>query len=64
MSLRPRKFMYNGERLADPDPTKTPQEVRDIYAAQHPELTTATFDFSKEGAMDVYTFKKSAGTKG
>lgn len=64
MGLTPRKFMFNGERLADPDPTMKPDDVKNHYAAQHPELTNATFTFSKEGPMDVYTFAKKVGTKG
>lgn len=64
MVLKPRVFVFNGERLADPDPTMKPNDVRDHYAAKFPELTTATFKFSREGGNDVYTFSKSAGTKG
>ena len=64
MKNQPRIFMHGDNRLPDPDPTKTPQEVRDFYAAQYPELTTATYAFKTEGGKDVYTFKKSVGTKG
>lgn len=64
MALKPRIFEYNGERLADPDPTMKPADVKDHYAAKYPELTNATFKFSKEGGNDKYTFTKSVGTKG
>jgi len=66
MSLKPRIFIHNDNRLPDPDPSKPPQEIKDIYAAQYPELTNATYVFSKDKdtGADVYTFKASAGTKG
>ncbi|MBV8834233.1 MAG: PRTRC system protein C [Acidobacteriaceae bacterium] len=37
----PRTFSYMGLQLADPDPALTPEQVRDAYAAQYPEITTA-----------------------
>lgn len=66
MGLKPRIFMHGDKRLPDPDPSMTPQAVREHYAGQYPELTTATHAFSlgKDGKPDTYTFKKSAGTKG
>lgn len=36
-----REFLWAGQRLADPDPSMTPEEVRDYYAELYPELTTA-----------------------
>jgi len=36
-----RVFHWKGQHLADPDPTMTPEEVRDYYADLYPELTTA-----------------------
>lgn len=36
-----REFLWAGQRLADPDPAMTPEEVRDYYAELYPELTTA-----------------------
>lgn len=64
MALKPRVFVFNGERLADPDPGLTPQQVKDHYAARYPQLTNATFKFSKEGGNDTYTFTVTAGVKG
>jgi PRTRC genetic system protein C len=64
MGLKPRVFIHKGERLADPDPGMKPADVRDHYAAKYPELANATFEFKKDGANDIYTFKTSAGTKG
>ena len=39
-----REFNYNDMRLPDPGPAFTPDQVRDLYSAQYPELTTATVD--------------------
>ena len=60
-----REFTYNGMRLADPGPAFTPDQVRDLYSAQYPELTTATVD-GPEYAGEVASFKfvRAAGAKG
>ena len=36
-----RSFTYNGVKLPDPDPRMTPEEVKNIYSNQCPELATA-----------------------
>ncbi len=36
-----REFRWGAQRLADPDPSLSPEEVRDLYAQIYPELTTA-----------------------
>jgi len=36
-----REFSYNGVRLPDPNPKLTVDEVRSLYAAVHPDITTA-----------------------
>jgi PRTRC genetic system protein C len=60
-----REFTYNGVNLVDPGPTFTPDEVRDLYCAQYPELTTAAID-GPEYSGDVMRFKfvRAAGAKG
>jgi PRTRC genetic system protein C len=61
-----RAFLFNGARLADPDPSKSPDEVRKYYAANgYPTLTNAslTGPETKDG-MQVYTLKAAVGTKG
>lgn len=57
-----RKFVFEGRPLADLDPSKSPQEIKDLHAAQIPALTTATFKF--DPVKNEYEFVKSAGTKG
>ncbi len=39
-----REFIYNGMTLPDPGPTFSADQVRDMYTAQYPELTTAAVD--------------------
>jgi PRTRC genetic system protein C len=60
-----REFTYNGMTLVDPGPTFSPEEVRDLYCAQYPELTTAAID-GPEHSGDVMRFKfvRAAGAKG
>jgi len=60
-----RKFIYNGTPMPDPNPTASPDQVRDILSSTHPELATAAIDGpSVKGAEHTYTFVKSVGTKG
>ncbi|HBD39793.1 MAG TPA: PRTRC system protein C, partial [Cupriavidus sp.] len=39
-----RQFSYNGMTFMDPGAAFTPDQVRDVYSAQYPELTTAAVD--------------------
>ena len=39
-----REFTYNGVAFVDPGPSFSPEDVRDLYSAQYPELTTAAID--------------------
>ena len=59
-----RQFVYNGQRLADLDPTKEPGDIKKMYESEYPELTTAIVATSIKGGVRVHEFKKSAGTKG
>lgn len=60
-----RVFQYNGMKLTDIDPTMAPEEVRDVYAAQYGELTTAEIiDHGIENDTHRYEFRKQVGTKG
>lgn len=61
----PRVFQYNGMTLTDIDPNMTPEDVRDVYAAQYGELTTAEIiDHGIEKDTHRYEFRKQVGTKG
>ena len=60
-----REFVYNGVNLADPGPTFTPDDVRDLYSAQYPELTTAAIDGPEySGEVMRFKFVRAAGAKG
>lgn len=60
-----RKFLYNGMELADPDASLTPEQVRDIYAIQHAELTTATISGPEnQGEDKIFKFQRAIGAKG
>ena len=43
---RPRKFVFNGMQLADPDPKMTPQKVAEFHSLLHAELTNVTINLS------------------
>jgi PRTRC genetic system protein C len=60
-----RTFNYNGMELPDPGSSLTLDEVRDIYSATFPELTSAAIEGPEfHGEKIVYSFLKSVGTKG
>ncbi|MGU3778944.1 PRTRC system protein C [Burkholderia metallica] len=60
-----REFTYNGMALMDPGPAFSPDQVRDLYTAQYPELTTAAVDGpDMKGEVAHYTFVRAAGAKG
>lgn len=60
-----RSFKYNGITLTDPDPGKTPDQVRTIYAYQYPELLNAVIEGPvTKGGISTYTFARAAGSKG
>lgn len=60
-----RSFSYNGVRLTDPDPRMTPEEVKNLYSNQYPELASAAIT-GPEAAGDhlQYRFVRAIGTKG
>jgi PRTRC genetic system protein C len=60
-----REFNYNGLRLPDPNPKFTVEEVRSVYAAAHPHITTAAIEGPEAvGNKLIYRFSRSIGTKG
>jgi PRTRC genetic system protein C len=64
----PRKFVYNGAELEDPDPAMSEKDVKTYYAQVYPELTTANPVTEIKGTGDnryrEISFKKATGTKG
>ncbi|WP_321920211.1 PRTRC system protein C [Paraburkholderia tropica] len=60
-----REFTYNGMKFADPGPAFSPNDVRDLFSAQYPELTTASVDGPEiAGEVASYKFVRAAGAKG
>ncbi|MEK7898071.1 PRTRC system protein C [Burkholderia contaminans] len=60
-----REFTYNGMALMDPGPAFSADQVRDLYTAQYPELTTAAVDGPYiKGEVVHYKFVRAAGAKG
>jgi PRTRC genetic system protein C len=61
-----REFRYSGGLvLPDPDPSLDVESVRAIYSSTYPEITTAAVSGPEViGGKLVFTFTKSAGTKG
>jgi len=59
-----RRFQYNGMTLPD-IPGLSVDAVRDVYAAQYPELTSAEIVSGDivRGRQDI-TFRRAVGTKG
>ena len=60
-----REFTYIGLALLDPGPAFSADQVRDLYTAQYPELTTAAVDGPDiKGEVAHYKFVRAAGAKG
>ncbi len=52
-------------KLADPDSTMTPEQVKAHYAASYPDLANASVSLkdSKDN-VETFEFKRAVGTKG
>jgi PRTRC genetic system protein C len=60
-----RSFAYNGIALPDPGCELSPEQVRDVYSATYPEITTASIEGPEQkGDRLIYTFRRAVGTKG
>ncbi len=60
-----RLFQFAGIRLPDPNPAMGVDEVKNLYCAQYPELTTATVNGPEAvGDKMRYTFERAIGSKG
>ena len=60
-----RSFAYNGIILPDPGSELSPEQVRDVYSATYPEITTASIEGPEQkGERLIYTFRRAVGTKG
>ena len=60
-----RSFAYNGIILPDAGSELSPEQVRDVYSATYPEITTASIEGPEQkGERLIYTFRRAVGTKG
>ena len=60
-----RIFSYNNLRLEDPDPSMTPEKVKEFYAGIYPELTQSIIEEPQVSENAVtYKLAKTYGTKG
>ena len=60
-----REFVYNGTIIPDPNPTLSPEQVRDTLVAAYPEIATASLTGPEvKGEAARYTFSRAIGSKG
>lgn len=60
-----RMFNFNGIELPDPDPAKTPLQVRDFWAQTYAVLTSAVVEGPTiKNGMAHYEFLKAVRDKG
>ena len=60
-----RHFEFNGVRLPDVDPKLAPEEIRNLYSHEFPDIATASITGPEAvGDKLVYRFTRAIGTKG
>lgn len=60
-----RKFKYNSVTLPDPNDSMSPDQVREFYATQYPELNNAMLEGPvTANGVSTWTFLRAAGAKG
>jgi PRTRC genetic system protein C len=60
-----REFRYQGATLPDPGPAMSPEQVRELFTPQYPELATAVMTGPEDcGNALRYTFSRAIGSKG
>jgi len=60
-----REFSYMGVKLPDPNSMMTPEEVRQFFATQFPDITTASITGPEaDGEKLRYSFVRAIGSKG
>ncbi len=64
-SVLRREFVYNGTVIPDPNPSLSPEQVRDTLVPAFPEIATAALAGPEvKGDAARYTFTRAIGTKG
>ena len=60
-----RKFKYNSVTLTDPNESMSPDQVREFFATQYPELNNALVEGPvTANGVSTWTFVRAAGAKG
>ena len=59
-----RKFVYDGREFPDPDPSKTPDEVKNMMTDFFPELANAEVREQTKDEDTYIEFVRKTGTKG
>jgi PRTRC genetic system protein C len=59
-----REFIYDGRRLADPNPQLDIEDVRGHYAGTYPALNNASYEQEVTGNAIKVTFTTAIGRKG
>ncbi len=60
-----RIFVYDGRSFDDPDPSLTPEEVKQQFSSFFPELSTAEIrTVKKDEETTAYELVRRTGTKG
>jgi len=59
-----RIFVIDDREHPDPDPSRTIEEVRDMFADFFPDLANATHTVTQRGEDQVIDFMRTVGTKG
>ena len=60
-----REFVYNGTVIPDPNPSMSPEQVRDILVTAYPEIATAALSGPEvKGDATRYIFSRAIGSKG
>jgi len=59
-----RIFVYDGREFPDPDPNKTPDEIRQTMTDFFPELANAEIKQAERGEDTLYELVRKVGTKG
>lgn len=60
-----RKFKYNSVTLPDPNADLSPDQIREFYATQYPELNNAVVEGPvTKNDVATWTFTRAAGAKG
>jgi len=59
-----RVFVYDGREFPDPDPTLSPEEVKQMMTDFFPELANAEVRETSRGEDTLYELVRKVGVKG